>query len=298
MLRKFAWAVACTCLVSGPVLAQSNWTGNVDDDWANAGNWDNGVPSTANVRARIKKTTDTGNWPVVKTGATINQANRIQAPFDAAAPASGLTTYSRLTIESGASITVGDDFLFGENNGSATEPIIGSLNVAGTVSVEERMRFADNNFMTLDVDVTGSMIQTVSTQDFRIGRGSNSFVDFDISGNGLVSVPGPFEMGSGGLLSLSDNGTLRLIEYGAVTKANLIALMQGYANLGRFEGLTKTYNGGQSLTFLGNGVSYYEDVNSVSFVPIPEPSTLLLMSLALLLGFRRVRPLIPVALVG
>jgi hypothetical protein len=295
MLRKFAWAVACACLVTGPALAQSNWTGNVNDDWSNAGNWDNGVPSSAaNLRARIKKTTDSGNWPVIKSGSTITQGGRIQAPFDAAAPASGLTTYSRLTIESNATLNVNDDFLFGENNGTATEPIIGSLNVAGNVNVNERMRFGHNQFMTLDVDVTGFMKQTISTLDFRIATGANSVVDFDISGSGMVEVPGPFEIGSGGLLSLSGNGKLRLIEYTpegqpTVTKANLISLMQGFANAGRVEGLTGNYSGGQSLTYLGNGIGYYQDTNSVSFVSIPEPSALCLLTLAALAWVRRGR---------
>lgn len=292
MNRKLGWAVACTCLITAPVLAQSNWTGAISDDWSVPGNWDNGVPNLSpNVRARIKKTADTGNWPVIKSGASFTQGGRIQAPFDSAPEFSGTTTYSRLTIDSGATVHVGDDFLFGENSGFATAPIVGSLNVAGTLTVGERMRFGDNDFMTLDVDVTGTMKQTVDNQDFRIGRGNNSFVDFDISGGGLVEVLSQFEIGSGGDVTLSDNGTLKLVERAGANKVALIGLIYNYAKAGRIEGLTSNYGGPETLTSIGYGLAYYEGSNFVSFVSIPEPSTLLLTLpvLAGVIGLRRRR---------
>jgi hypothetical protein len=287
MLRKLVWSVAFACLLAAPALAQSVWTGAVSDDWSNAANWTNGVPSnSANLRARIQSNTDLVNWPVIKTGANINQGGRIQAPFDHPGP-DGDTRYSRLTIESGATLTVGDDFLFGENSGTALRPIVGSLDVAGSVSVAERMRFGHNEFMTLDVNVTGSMTQTVSDLDFRIATGDDSNVNFGISGSGVVSVGGEFEMGSGGLLSLSDDGKLVLNEYVfededdlgnpifiPVTKADLIDLIAGYVDDGLIQGLPDYYSGPQPLTWLGYHVGYYEEATSVHFVSaVPEPAS-------------------------
>jgi hypothetical protein len=306
MVKRFAWSVASTCLLAATCLAQSNWTGAIDDDWSKAGNWSNGVPSNAgNLRARIRDTDDMGPWPVIKTGANIVQGGRIQAPFDHPGP-DGTTVYSRLTIESGASLQVNDDFLFGENNGTPLRPIVGSLTVAGSVSVGERMRFGHNQYMTLDVLVTGTMTQTVSNQDFRIATGDNSDVDFDIAGNGVVSVAGDFEMGEGGLLSLYDNGRLVLNEYVIededdlgmpifipVTKADLIDLIAGYVDAGLIQGLPDYYDGPEPLTWLNRHVGFFEGPTSVTFVSaVPEPATavfVLLAGIASLAATRRMR---------
>jgi hypothetical protein len=159
--------------------------------------------------------------------------------------------------------------------------------------------------MTLDVSVTGSMTQTVSQLDFRIATGDNSNVDFAISGNGVVSVGGEFEMGDGGLLSLSDNGKLVLNEYVfededamgnpifiPITKADLIDVVAGYVNDGLIQGLPDHYNGPQSTIGLGNGVGYYEEATSVHFVSIPEPTgfVLLLAGMMSVAVMRRQRP--------
>lgn len=41
-----AIAAASTGLLRWPAVTQTNWTGALDTDWDNAGNWDNGVPSS------------------------------------------------------------------------------------------------------------------------------------------------------------------------------------------------------------------------------------------------------------
>ena len=287
MWRRFSCAAALCGVVVSHAYADTLWTGSNSDSWFDAGNWDNGVPHTAGERAQIESSTDFANWPVIKSGETVDMGERIFLP---AGPAGvGQTSFGRLTVESGGVLNVDDDFRAGDDDGFADRPMVGSFVVVGDVTFSDTARFGDNEFMTLIVDVTGSMISTADDEDFRVGTGDDSNVTFNISGAGLVSVAGPFEMDAGGLLTLSGDGTLRLSEYTIededdlgnpifipVTKADLIDLMADYAADGLVKGLTNSYSGGEALTGLGNGVAYFEGSNSLSFVSVPEPTALYL----------------------
>ncbi|MEX2309856.1 MAG: PEP-CTERM sorting domain-containing protein [Pirellulales bacterium] len=293
MWRKFTWAVALFGVVAGHALANTVWTGSVSDSWFNAGNWNNGIPDVnfaVTQRAQIESITDLANWSVIKNGESVVMSQRVLLPQNPAAI--GQTRYGRLTIQSGGSLETSDDFRAGDSPGFADRPMVGSLVVAGDLILGDTARFGDNAFMTLTVDVTGSIISNADDEDFRIGTGDDTDVDFSISGTGLVSVAGPFEMDAGGLLSLSDDGTLTLYEHIVededdlgnpifipTTKADLIDLIEGFAADGLIEGLTNTYSGPQLLRSVGNGVAYYEGADSVSFVAIPEPTAVLLMVL-------------------
>ncbi len=218
---------------------------------------------------------------------------RIQAPLSV--PPAGQTEYSRLTIESGGTLNDSSDFRMADTGGSASNQLtIGSLNVAGTLSVGGRLRFGDSGYTTVSALVTGALLQTNSAQDFRIGTNATSTATFDITGSGLVSSTSTtFQVGAGGLIRLSDNGTLTINASALFLKPAILSLLWGYASSGRLVGLTDTYSGGQSLTPISNGVAYYEGDSSLSFVSstIPEPSsTTMLGALALtLLGTSRRR---------
>jgi hypothetical protein len=268
----------------------SVWTGSADDDWFNAANWTLGIPDTSfvsNKRANLQSATDLANWPVIKSGQTVNISQRVQMPLGPLGAEA--VTYGRLTIESGGTFHANNDLRAGEDDGigdaegNPLQVIVGSLNVAGTMTLGNRTRFANADFTTMDVDVTGTMTHTNQGQAFRIGGGDHSSADFDISGTGLVSVTAPFELFEGSLLSLSDDGKLRLSEYEYViedefgnpigtatyTKAEIIAQVTPYATAGWFEGLTDTYSGMETLTGIGNGLAYFEEASSVTFVSAP-----------------------------
>lgn len=266
----------------------SVWTGGVSDSWFDAGNWTTGVPSdpAQNRRAHIQKPEDSGFWPVIKNNESAVTNSRVQMPlgvFEGTAP----FTYSYLTIESGGSLTINNDLRAGEDDGIGPpefefeQRLVGSLVVAGSLTVSNRLRFADNDFMTMDVEVTGSLVHTglPEPQAFRIGGGNNSVATFDVSGTGFVSTAAPLEIGDSSLLTLSDDAKFTLFEYVLVdedefenpifipvAKPEIIATIREYVGGGLIKGLTNTYTGAEPLVSLGNGLSYYDDTNSITIV--------------------------------
>lgn len=279
MLRRCSCALLLVTTIGSGASANTIWLGTVDDNWSNAANWDIGVPDllVPQQRAQIEGTTDPANWPVIKSGETVNLNQRLFLPL--APVGAEPTTYARLTIESGGTINATSDFRAGEDDGNEFQQMIGSLNVAGALTIGNRARFGNNDFMTIEVDVTGSVIHTSSQQAFRIGGGEEATANFSIAGTGFVSTAGSFEMGDGGLLSLSDDATLTLFEYVLededdegnpifipVTKPEIITSVTNFAAAGLMEGLTNTYTGAQTLIPLGNGLSYYEDTTSITIV--------------------------------
>ncbi|MEX0641609.1 MAG: hypothetical protein WD468_02855, partial [Pirellulales bacterium] len=240
----------------------------MSDSWFDANNWSNLVPSDApQKRARIQSTTDLEFWPVIKDGETVNLDMRVQAPLG---PLGG-TTYARLTILGGGTFNAGDDFRFAEDNGFEIAPIVGSLNVAGTLTISPTsssapFRLGASDYTTLDVDVTGT-ITAPAFDEIRIGTGTGSSVDFAISGNGLVTVPGTFSFGAGTMMTLSDDGALKVVE-GLLSLQTKIDQVIGYVTAGRIKGLTDTYSGSEELTSVGNGVAYYTESTTATFVSI------------------------------
>jgi autotransporter-associated beta strand protein len=66
-------------LVALPVISQADttWTGAVDQNWNNAGNWNNGLPSSGN--GQIFITIATGNYPILTNDASAGNDIRIGA---------------------------------------------------------------------------------------------------------------------------------------------------------------------------------------------------------------------------
>ncbi len=258
----FASAVAAIGLL--PVQAwavDSIWNGSVDNSWTNADNWTNGLPDIQ--RADIESLTDLTNWPTIHTGETVTIGQRIQAPLDL--PPGNQTMYARLTIEAGGTLNAQSDFRMGDSGGLPVQPIVGSLNVAGALTVLNRARFGDSSYTTLDIDVTGTMACTSLSQDFRIGTGTGSSVDLTISGNGQVTGEDTRLMiGDGAVVSLSDNAKLSVDNI--VDFNTLLSTMTSNAANGRLKGLTNTYSGSETLTSIGNGIAYFPDGSKVTFV--------------------------------
>jgi hypothetical protein len=278
-----AWLAAIGCLLAAssvivqPAAANTVWTGSVDDNWFEAGNWDNGVPHIANQRAQIEASTDLENWPVIKNGESAVLNQRLFLPLIPV----GFEpiTYARLTIESGGSLTVDSDLRAGEDDGSEFQQMIASLAVAGELTIGNRARFGNNDYMTIDVDVTGTLLHTAPDQEFRIGGGDESTATFNVSGTGSVSTLAPFELYEGSLLTLADDATLTLFEHVLededefenpifipVVKADIVAQVSEYVADGLMQALSNTYSGSETLISLGNGLSYFEETDSITIV--------------------------------
>ncbi len=92
---------ASTYYIPGQIseLCNSYWTGNIDDDWFNSGNWTNGIPSTT--KDAIVPVVDPNPYPVITGNADCKEA-------DIAAAAS-------ITIETAGTLTAHNDF---NNDGS------------------------------------------------------------------------------------------------------------------------------------------------------------------------------------
>lgn len=120
---------ASTYYIPGQVteLCNSYWTGNVDDDWFNSGNWTNGVPST--IKDAIIPVVDPNPYPVIDAAADCKQAD--------------IATGAALTVGVEGSLTSHNTF---NNNGDFTvksSPIddgsfidMGLITGAGSFTIE------------------------------------------------------------------------------------------------------------------------------------------------------------------
>ena len=70
-MKAFLHTLLILCLTIGGLSAQTVWTGNVDSDWQNGGNWSAGVP-TSGMTITIPGTPAGGNSPVFAGGPVID----------------------------------------------------------------------------------------------------------------------------------------------------------------------------------------------------------------------------------
>lgn len=94
---------ASTYYIPGQVseLCNSYWTGNVDDDWFNAGNWTNGVPNS--IKDAVIPVVDPNPYPLIDAAADCKQAD--------------IATGAALTVGIDGSLTSHNTF---NNNGDFT----------------------------------------------------------------------------------------------------------------------------------------------------------------------------------
>ncbi|MBC2595222.1 PEP-CTERM sorting domain-containing protein [Ruficoccus amylovorans] len=201
----FAAILAGVSLTPGLFAASTSWTGAVDDDWTNAGNWDGGLPTSA-----LDTIIPTGEVVLDGTGST---------RFARLGTVAGTT---QLTINSGASLTNGGAGAFAagltsgatvaiiQNGGSVD--INNSLYLGGTGSANG----GDATYTVYDglLDVSGSLgIGNSSggstTTSFIQQGGDVTLGSLDIGsrryGGGAVNVNDATYEVSGGTLAVTGN---------------------------------------------------------------------------------------------
>ena len=97
---RILYTLILSTLICGMLSAQTVWTGNVDSEWNDAGNWSAGVPTTGTI-ATIPGSPAGGNFPVYSGSPVID-----------------------FTIQNAGSITF-DDFVY--NNGTIINFTAGTL---------------------------------------------------------------------------------------------------------------------------------------------------------------------------
>lgn len=169
--------------------AQTNWTGTVDSDWNNQGNWDNGVPNANDAFVGAGATIDTSadapafhrlNLQNTTGLLTAGHAMTLQRLDDNHATLMGNGTSGNLRIISGGSLT-----LTGDSSADA-------FNLHGYSAVS-----------TATVD-GGSLTATDPSKRFLIGGPGNQGATFTLN-NGAVDIAGEIRLGNS-----SSRGTINL----------------------------------------------------------------------------------------
>ena len=144
MLIKQLLLLVCITFSITIIHAQT-WNGSQSNDWAEPGNWNGGAVPTAGNHVTIP---NTGRKPVVKNGT------------DAFARTVTVNKYSRLTIESGGSLTINNTLNNGPINALVNDE--GTVNNHGTLSIGMSSNYAIwnyfsstfNNYGTIEIGVT------------------------------------------------------------------------------------------------------------------------------------------------
>jgi hypothetical protein len=163
-----------------------SFTGAVDDDWSNAGNWDGGLPDTT-TEAVIGDSNYPGVACTVKSG-TAAVAGDI---FVGGVWDWGVAHYSgsgSLTVEGGASLTAG----FGRwGLGNGNDGTLASVQIDGSIHVQGGLDIAGFSPAAVNISANGSL-----TVDGSLNIGHPSYMNegwnFDVhhSGTGTVTASG------------------------------------------------------------------------------------------------------------
>ncbi|WP_167516860.1 arabinofuranosidase catalytic domain-containing protein [Hydrotalea flava] len=204
-------------------VGTTTWTGAINNDWANAGNWSNGVP-TATVSATIPNVTP-NPFPVITAA---SQANS-------------------LTVNTGASLTLNNSLqLAGNlvNNGTLTNN--NTLGIAGNLS--------NNN------NIGGTLILNGSTAQNINGTGTYSNLTLNNSGGSIITLN--YNIRITGLLTVTA-GTLNLnnsditLASSSIANTAQVGPLNGsiiYPGTGRFvvERIIAKADGSQSVVAYNN----------------------------------------------
>ena len=140
-------------------VAKTYWTGDVNTDWENSGNWTNGVPNDS-VEAVIPKITSASlpNYPIIVSGQEVS-------------------TY-KLTVESNASLTV--------DEGALT--VNGTTDNSGSFEVTGDGKFVFKNDFTNNGNV--NILKGSFSDSYNASINLNNYGTFSIAEGGRVVVYG------------------------------------------------------------------------------------------------------------
>ena len=186
-------------LLSSPAYA-ADWTGAVDNDWFNAGNWSGGVPTTG-MTGYIDTTV---NAPEITSAGAVSRYTYV-----------GNTATGALTVSEGGTLTASGSINIGQNLGSE-----------GMVVVTGAGSSLAANGPSLSVGYSGAGTLTVSDGG-RVTSTSSSVIGFVTSGIGTALVTGAgslWESQNYFFVGHNGTGTLTISSGGQVTSAELTAL--------------------------------------------------------------------------
>jgi autotransporter-associated beta strand protein len=179
----------------------TTWSGALTQDWATAGNWNNGVPGV-NSRATIN--ISTGNTPIITTA--VDKSGTV-AGNDLWIGWGTTGTTGRLDINSGGSLNTNGTWVFLGGNGGGS----GTLNVnsGGTLTSNNDLRMGRTVSGTGTLNVNGGTATVAG-----IVSESNSFVNVSNSGSLACSTiaanaNSSINVASGGTITATGNIGMR-----------------------------------------------------------------------------------------
>lgn len=263
-------AISPLLIASAQAQVASTWTGAVNQDWNNAGNWSNGLPVGGNATVNL----GTGNTPIVSTDPTFTPTDIIVGD---GAGNTGVLTHTAGSLATGVGNwayigTAGGNGTYNQSGGSFTSTELrvaagansqGSVtSTGGTITTNYFLMSVGNTAGVANVDLTNTTVNVgqiavvndspnntaTSTGVLNVRNGST----FSTEGDLIVSSAGSAT--SSGTLNIEAGGTVNVA---TTTKRWLIVnkwdTTQGILNV---NGGTLNLNANTDLRFsTGNGGS-------------------------------------------
>lgn len=213
MNSKLTFIILC-CLLTLGLNAQTLWTGNVDSDWNNPGNWTAGVPESG-ITATVPGNPVGGNDPIYEGDAVINFTIQI----------SGTLTFNTLIYNTGTLIN------FSAGTIISNDKFINS----GVMVFDNDGTFENNgifdNFGTFDNAASATLINNADAVFNNFGTfRSNGAIDnsgiFNTSGqfrtttaftnSGILNINGNFQIPFGSALTNNSNASITIGANGTI----------------------------------------------------------------------------------
>ncbi len=268
-LKRYKISALILSLAASPIVTQADttWTGAVSQDWNNAGNWNNGLPSSGN--GAIFITIATGNYPILTNSASSGNDIRIGAG------ANGRLDQTKGSLSTGN----GNWFFLGYGGAQATYNLADTTTTGGTFTgfgqgsgsvyaggisspTGNLLLGLDNSTApTMNINSSG----TVAAGYLCVGGTGADSATLNLD-NGTVNISGNAQIG--GDQYGQNSGVNHLNMSGGTFTANLIAFCRSDNNASTMQGIGNltggTLSSGTWLTlgFAGSSSAFAAVTNS------------------------------------
>ncbi|GAB3936681.1 putative Ig domain-containing protein [Larkinella terrae] len=216
------WAVTTLPTFSNPsAITQTTWTGSASSNWATAGNWSDGVPTTT-LHAIIP---------------SVSRSPQIENGTAAVAKSVEVQSGASLTIVSGGSLTINDFKEFSQTTAGALlndgtvqnngQLIIGNTGYSGLNGLTNRGTFTNN---------TGGTVQIDRTTNYALYNSSGTFTNAAtitigsipniVNGDGIYNTA-VFNNNSGALIQIDRVSSTNLNNFTGGTFTNAGTIVSG-----------------------------------------------------------------------
>lgn len=211
------------------VAAATVWTGDIDTDWTNVSNWDDGLPGDA-----VFAGSPTANQPSFSSNQGVNTLTFSSAGWTIDANGNNLGPYYDLSSAGSGTNVINGNVSFGGNSGTAHTLNIGSgntLDISGNFSWGGVQATTGSGTLAIGGSVTGFestlsfslFLNSASTITLSNGLNFESGSGFGGTANVAVNGYGVFAPGSGTFVSPGYAGT---------TPISSVTYTAGYASAG------------------------------------------------------------------